>query len=84
MSKKLKAGDLVEVRSAAEILATLDERGCLENLPFMLQLDKGSAMTDCASCCTIKAKFKSPLGGMDPKQTCDVVRRDVGSPVKPA
>ncbi|MFB4272389.1 hypothetical protein [Nonomuraea sp. GTA35] len=34
----LRVGDLVEVRSAAEILATLDERGELENLPFMPEM----------------------------------------------
>jgi len=35
---RCKAGDLVEVRSAAEILATLDERGCLDNMPFMPEM----------------------------------------------
>ena len=34
----LKVGDLVEVRSPNEILATLDERGELENLPFMPEM----------------------------------------------
>jgi hypothetical protein len=34
----LKVGDLVEVLSAEEILATLDERGELENLPFMPEM----------------------------------------------
>jgi hypothetical protein len=34
----LKVGDLVEVRSAEEILATLDEHGELENLPFMPEM----------------------------------------------
>jgi hypothetical protein len=34
----LKAGELVEVRSKEEILATLDQRGCLENLPFMPEM----------------------------------------------
>jgi hypothetical protein len=34
----LKVGDLVQVRSAEEILATLDERGELENLPFMPEM----------------------------------------------
>src|SRR5690349_9789766 len=34
----LKAGDWVEVRSREEILATLDENGCLENLPFMPEM----------------------------------------------
>jgi len=34
----LKAGDWVEVRSREEILATLDEKGCLESLPFMPEM----------------------------------------------
>lgn len=34
----LKVGELVEVRSETEILATLDERGELENLPFMPEM----------------------------------------------
>jgi hypothetical protein len=34
----LKAGDLVEVRSRQEILATLDKQGRLDNLPFMPQM----------------------------------------------
>jgi hypothetical protein len=34
----LRAGDWVEVRSADEILATLDERGCLDSLPFMPEM----------------------------------------------
>lgn len=37
-STKLKAGDLVEVRSKEEILATLDRKGCLDGLPFMLEM----------------------------------------------
>ncbi|HVI24434.1 MAG TPA: hypothetical protein VM691_13170, partial [Myxococcales bacterium] len=34
----LVAGDLVEVRSAGEILATLDDSGALEALPFMPEM----------------------------------------------
>lgn len=34
----LKKGDAVEVRGAAEILATLDEAGALEALPFMAEM----------------------------------------------
>ena len=34
----LRVGDVVEVRSAAEILATLDERGELDGLPFMPEM----------------------------------------------
>lgn len=34
----LRRGDAVEVRSAAEILATLDEQGALDGLPFMPEM----------------------------------------------
>jgi hypothetical protein len=37
-SLDLRAGDVVEVRSEAEILATLDANGELESLPFMLEM----------------------------------------------
>ena len=36
--RALRAGDWVEVRSAEEILGTLDERGELEQLPFMPEM----------------------------------------------
>jgi hypothetical protein len=36
--RDLRVGDLVEVRSAEEILATLDEQGELESLPFMPEM----------------------------------------------
>ena len=35
---ELRRGDLVEVRSPAEILATLDERGTRDGLPFMPEM----------------------------------------------
>jgi hypothetical protein len=41
MSWKLsryRTGDLVEVRSKDEVLATLDANGCLDNVPFMLEM----------------------------------------------
>lgn len=38
MAKKLVVGDWVEVKSAAEILATLDARGTFEALPFMPEM----------------------------------------------
>ncbi|HEY0495128.1 MAG TPA: hypothetical protein VGD48_05245 [Kutzneria sp.] len=43
----LRVGDLVEVRSIEEILATLDTRGELENLPFMPEMVRfcGQRMT---------------------------------------
>jgi hypothetical protein len=34
----LRPGEVVEVRSLPEILATLDERGCLEGMPFMPEM----------------------------------------------
>ena len=40
VTAKLMPGDLVEVRSEAEILLTLDEKGRLENLPFMPEMLK--------------------------------------------
>jgi len=35
---RLLPGELAEVRSLPEILATLDERGCLDGLPFMPEM----------------------------------------------
>jgi hypothetical protein len=35
---RFRAGDLVEVRSREEILAGLDERGCLDGMPFMPEM----------------------------------------------
>ncbi len=35
---RFRAGDLVEVRSKEEILATLDRRGCLDGMPFMPEM----------------------------------------------
>lgn len=38
MSDRLRAGDLVRVRGAEEILSTLDARGCLDGMPFMPEM----------------------------------------------
>src|SRR5271166_5806102 len=35
---RFRAGDLVEVRSKEEILATLDEGGCVGGMPFMPEM----------------------------------------------
>ncbi|HXZ86394.1 MAG TPA: hypothetical protein VEI82_13000 [Myxococcota bacterium] len=35
---RFRAGELVEVRSKEEILATLDEHGCVDGLPFMPEM----------------------------------------------
>ncbi len=37
-ARNLRAGDWVEVKSADEILATLDAQGCYEALPFMPEM----------------------------------------------
>ena len=37
---RLRPGEMVEVRSLPEILATLDERGCLDGMPFMPEMAK--------------------------------------------
>ena len=34
----MKSGDYVQVRSREEILATLDENGCLDGMPFMPEM----------------------------------------------
>ena len=34
----LRCGDVVQVRSQEEIMATLDDRGCFEHLPFMPEM----------------------------------------------
>lgn len=39
-ARNLKAGDLVEVKSAEEILSTLDAEGACESLPFMPEMLK--------------------------------------------
>jgi hypothetical protein len=41
----LEPGELVRVRSAREIFSTLDERGTLENLPFMPEMVKYCGQT---------------------------------------
>jgi hypothetical protein len=38
LNRRLRPGDLVEVRSATEILATLDSQGTLDQLPFMPEM----------------------------------------------
>jgi hypothetical protein len=37
-SAGLRPGEMVEIRSLPEILATLDEQGCLDGLPFMPEM----------------------------------------------
>ena len=37
-NRRYRAGDWVEVQSASDILATLDDQGCLDSLPFMPEM----------------------------------------------
>ena len=50
--RPLRPGDVVEVRSAAEILATLDGDGALDKMPFMPEMvpSRGSALHGNAPC----------------------------------
>ena len=40
----LKPGDIVEVRAPAEIMATLDDDGSLDSMPFMSQMLRYAGM----------------------------------------
>src|SRR5262245_37397665 len=55
----LRRGDSVEVRSAEEILATLDERGALDGMPFMPEM-----LAFCGKRFTVRSRADS---------TCDTV-----------
>ena len=37
-TKELRPGDMVRVRTAEEILATLDDEGTVEGIPFMPEM----------------------------------------------
>ncbi len=58
---RFRAGEVVEVRSEAEILATLDAEGCLEGMPFMPEM-----RAFCGRRFTVRAVAH---------KTCDVARR---------
>lgn len=46
---RFRAGDLVEVRSKEEILATLDQGGCLDGMPFMPEMLQYCGQQFCVS-----------------------------------
>ena len=60
----LRAGDVVVVRSKEEILATLDERGRLDNLPFQSEM---------FAYCGLRMKVAKSA-----HKTCDTVKRTGG------
>lgn len=66
----LRAGELVEIRSKAEILKTLDKQGRLDELPFMPQMFQ--------YCGKQFRVFKRA------HKTCDTVRKPVGLRMKDA
>lgn len=37
-TRRIRAGDWVEIRPARDIIATVDERGCVDGLPFMPEM----------------------------------------------
>ena len=64
MKNKLMPGDVVEVFSEREILATLDEKGTLENLPFMPEMLKFCGKTFRVS----RQAFKTCVDDSDMRQ----------------
>jgi hypothetical protein len=58
---RFRTGDLVEVRSKGEILATLDENGCVDGMPFMPEMLQFCGKTSRVSAVAHK--------------TCDTARR---------
>jgi hypothetical protein len=58
---RFRTGDLVEVRSKEEILATLDEHGCVDGMPFMPEM-----LPFCGRCFHVNAVAH---------KTCDTVNK---------
>src|SRR5689334_13906074 len=79
--RKLRTGDRVEVLSKEDILATLDENGRLNGLPFMPQMFQycGQRFTvfqlPHTTCETIACNWDTPgrvfPGGIHPDRRCD-------------
>jgi hypothetical protein len=67
---RFRTGDLVEVRSKEEILATLDERGCVDGMPFMPEM-----LPYCG---------QSFLVGAVAHKTCDTERKTGGRRLRAA
>ena len=65
----LRAGEIVEIRSKEEILATLDEKGRLDGLPFMPEMLE--------YCGKLVRLYKSA------HKTCDTVDKTGGRQVAP-
>jgi hypothetical protein len=61
---RFRAGDCVEVRSKEEVLATLDEYGCVEGMPFMPEM-----LQYCGKRFRVRAVAH---------KTCDTVRKTKG------
>lgn len=69
-SRKLKAGDVVRIRTREEILSTLDADGCLEGMPIMPEMLRFCGMT-----MRVAARAH---------KTCDTVNNTGGSRVEDA
>ena len=75
-TRRLCAGDVVEVRSEEEILATLDADGTLDRMPFMPEM-----LTSCGSRFTVSSRadttcFWGGLRRMESSVYLDGVRCD--------
>ncbi len=75
---KLRKGDVVEVRTAAEILATLDDRGELDALPFMPEM-----VAMCGRRFTVAARTEricdTITGGWGSRSMADTVMLDAAT-----
>ena len=76
VARQPRMGDLVEVRSEAEILATLDDDGALDGLPFMLEM-----LASCGKRFTVESRadttcFFASLHDMDATVHRTAVRCD--------
>lgn len=75
-ARRLRAGDVVEVRSEAEVLATLEQDGVLDRLPFMPEM-----LASCGSRFTVSSRadttcFWGGLRRMESAVHLDGVRCD--------
>src|ERR1700752_2963900 len=52
-TRRFRAGELVQVRSAAEILSTLDGNGTLEGVPFMPEM-----LDSCGKCFHVQRRVE--------------------------
>jgi len=74
--RKFRPGDLVEVKSASEILKTLDENGTLDGLPFMPEMIPLCGKKFCVSLRVVKTCYYGETNGIRKFPAEDVVLLD--------